>query len=594
MILSAEQARERIKSPTNNESIRQAIKYESRLEFHTQKVVDERYLSKYWWSFKSWINQVLTDDKYNRFLQLVRLPFSNVEFTDGIFSEFEKVFDTNNPYREDVFSDNDNEVFFKKWYEENYGDYFRQHSLEILKTNPCSVMYIDATAVDNVKMPTCMFINMRDVIDVVNNKDNKCEYFIFKTYNYQIEDEIFEEVAVQVDDKYCRVFTMDNDPRLVKEIEHDYGQTPARSFWSSNLNHNDYIIKDNPIAGSLGNLDYLLLKTVGKDYANLYASYPIVVHTEIHCDYTDFANNKKCQDGWLVDAGGLYNADSHNGINKPTVPEPCPKCAGKRTMFAGNEVTVPAPTVDNPEIKDPVKFVPIPTDSLEFIQTELAKYKEGIWLNSVGKATDLIGKESMNEKQVNAAFESKKTVLLNIAKNLAKAEQWKRSMMAKILFPNTFIESVVDYGDEFFIRSLEDLQKEKETAKKNGASNSELMAIQKQIINTKFKNNPKIKEKMNLLLNLEPFPTSSIQEVREMFNDGIVLKEDVIKKIRFQNYIDQFERENGDILEFGSEQDFNNQVKLINQTIDNYVTNDVRRYQDPSESRPVDGNLQEE
>ena len=99
---------------------------------------------------------------------------------------------------------------------------------------------------------------------------------------------------------------------------------------------------------------------------------------------------------------------------------------------------------------------------------------------------------------------------------------------------------------------------------------------------------------MNLLLNLEPFPTSSIQEVREMFNEGIALREDVIKKIRFQNYIDQFERENGDILEFGSEQDFNNQVKLINQTIDNYVKNDVRRYQDPSESRPVDGNPQEE
>ena len=109
-------------------------------------------------------------------------------------------------------------------------------------------------------------------------------------------------------------------------------------------------------------------------------------------------------------------------------------------------------------------------------------------------------------------------------------------------------------------------------AKDNGASEAELDAISQQIIEVEYRNNPLIMQRMIILKQLEPYPHKTQNEVVTLFDKGLLDKNKVILKLNFSSYIDRFERENINIIAFGTNLSLQDKVNTIYKKLLEYVT----------------------
>jgi hypothetical protein len=83
---------------------------------------------------------------------------------------------------------------------------------------------------------------------------------------------------------------------------------------------------------------------------------------------------------------------------------------------------------------------------------------------------------------------------------------------------------------------------------------------------------------MLILRELEPYPHLTLSEVAEYHGKGIISNEDLAVKLNFSNFVRKFERENANILDFGSEIDFYKKIDIIKQTFNDYA----ERQQNPA------------
>ena len=104
-----------------------------------------------------------------------------------------------------------------------------------------------------------------------------------------------------------------------------------------------------------------------------------------------------------------------------------------------------------------------------------------------------------------------------------------------------------------------------------GASEAELDAIMQQILEVEYQNNPIILQRMQILRQLEPYPNKTLQEITSLYDKGLLNINFIKLKINFSELISKFERENIDIVEFGSTLPFNEKIKIIKDKLLDYV-----------------------
>ena len=109
-------------------------------------------------------------------------------------------------------------------------------------------------------------------------------------------------------------------------------------------------------------------------------------------------------------------------------------------------------------------------------------------------------------------------------------------------------------------------------AKSAGLDDVVLDMLQEQFWATKYRNNPEAQQRVNILLHLEPFRHLSKAEVRDMYGADQIEYEDFYLKQNFSSLIMRFERENTDVLSFGSALSFDAKINRIRETILSYVT----------------------
>jgi hypothetical protein len=158
--------------------------------------------------------------------------------------------------------------------------------------------------------------------------------------------------------------------------------------------------------------------------------------------------------------------------------------------------------------------------------------------------------------------------------NFEIIEKWTLETMAKIRYgEDELINVIVDYGDRFFLKSIETLQEELTSAKNSGMPDSFIIDIVEQMIETKYKNDTTQIQRNKLLLHLEPLPTRSIEDMIEI-NKNFTLSEDVVnKKINFNTLIKRFEREYGSIEKYRQDSTFETRINDIEEILNNYLEN---------------------
>ena len=396
------------------------------------------------------------------------------------------------------------------------------------------------------------------------------DYIVFRRH-----DEI-----VALDDETYRVW---EDKKHTGQIEgmpkveapHDLGYCPARFFWNEPISLDEPDVKASPLSAELESLDWFAFFHISKRQLDLMGAYPILSGYEQSCDFTNAENGDYCDGGFLRDKEGRYRLDMAGLLLR------CPKCGNKRILWAGSFVEIPIPSVDEkqPDLRNPVQMLTVDRNALDYNVDEEKRLREEIITAVVGQEELITNRDAFNEQQVQANFENVTTVLNRIKKGFEAAQQWVDETVCRLRYGRYFISAKINYGTEFFLQTADDLRQRYKAAKEAGAPEAELDMMQNRILETEYRNDPMQLRRMILLAELEPFRHLSRQEVTDMFDKNLISEQDLRIKLNFPNFVRRFERENTNILDFGSEVNYQKKIETI--------VAEFRRYADEQKPEPA-------
>lgn len=571
MYLTLEKIRERLTKPLHKNEIDIAVNHQDRLRLHCDVKTESKdcYANKSLNQFLAFVKNILTEDKYRLFLTLLRYPIVTNDVTDIIFDKLARIFDGRNPSFDYRFTDAE---LLADWqaYRTNVlkePAVWQTLGWSNFKTEINSVLIVDVAQSQNADKPEPYFywLPIGNVIDFSTDNEGNIEDIIFND----------NDKIVAIDNVSYKVYRKAEGDAIRLEVEnpHDLGYCPARFFWNVPLSLSTPNVKKSPLTKELEKLDWYLFFLISKRHLDMYGSYPIYSGYEANCDYTDEINHTHCEHGFLKNEQDQYVFDSAGVLMQ------CPKCGKHKINGAGSFIEIPIPSAPNaegyaytPDLKNPVQMLSVDRNSLDYNAEECDRLKNEIITACIGTDTNVLADNAVNEMQVEATFESQSSILNRIKEGFEQAQQFIDETICRLRYGNQFISATINYGTDFFILTPAELRERYKTAKDAGASESELDSLQSQIIETEYRNDAQRQQRMKLLAEIEPYRHLSIAEMRELLNNGIIGREDMVVKVNFSNYIKRFERENGDINAYVMNGDYADRIEQIEATLKSYVS----------------------
>jgi hypothetical protein len=582
MALELEEIKEHLKDQSKKSEISKAIKHENRLRFHTESYLSPSDLQQPVTDFLNWVKSLLPKDKYQVFLSLFSLPTPTVQLTGSIFTELERVFDGRNASVTYQFTDSELNDDWEEYRKDdlNYPEVWRKKGWDSVKTSINSVLIVDlpAESLNATPEPYFYFLDISKVLDYSTTGEDM-DWIIFSQGD--------KKIAV-FDDASFRVFELDKNGQIIDtpvvDSPHDLGYCPAKFFWSTELNQKQPDLKKSPLTPQLGNLDWLLFFSISKRHLDLYAPYPIYSTYEADCDFANGETGSYCDGGFLRNEDEKYIV-----LGAENVLMKCPVCSDKRLAGVGTYIEVPVPeSKDDPDLRDPVTITSIDRESLDYNVEEVKRLADEVFKHVVGSGGEVQQKKALNEIQVQANFESKTSILNSLKPNLEKARKFVDKTICKLRYGTRFIGASISMGTEFYIASTSELYEQYKTAKTNGASDAELDAINSKIIETEHRTNPVAMQRMSILKQLEPYRHFTFTDLMNLESRNL-LSEDLLQvKLNFNIFVERFERENTNIIEFGSDIEFHTKIELINKQLLSYGTESTGKLKKP-EPEPKTG-----
>lgn len=587
--LSNEEAIKLIKTPQYAAELRRAKDKKVRHALHTEaETEDVTFRHPAHTRFLLWVERLLdSEENFRRFKSLYRPPLITNEFTESIFSQFQKIFEAENPFEKFSFKNPELEGDFAE-YRRKIGDlnFWETQGFETFQNSIDNVLVVDLPRLDpeyenrpaeDYPRPYYYILDIHDIIDLCNTRvkssdpDDSVPYY-FKT-EYVIFRDKANEVCVFDDTFYRRYLYGENqsEPTLLGEpVAHGLGYCPARSFWTTPLNSKTNILKANPITKSLSELDWLLFYDISAKYLKLYAPFPIYAVYKGRCNYKDQATDKKCIDGYLYP----FNTSNQAPIIG-TSRIRCPRCSNKMRTGAGNIIELPVPQEDNKHdlMANPIKVIGAEETSVATVNEEINTKKQNIYAACVGIGGDEKNDQAKNELQIEAGFESQTNVLLKGKRNFEIIKLFALETIARLRYQDQFISGTLDLGDQFFV--TDDTAELEEYQKGVAAKlpSYDLQMRRDKINATRYRNQPDQYERYNILKNVDPFPDMDIDAVLNLADKkpDLIDPLELLIKVNLNRFIARFERENADINVFASNSDFDKKINLIKDRLIDYA-----------------------
>lgn len=573
MGLSLDEIKKRVTEPRKRATISRAVYHQNRINFHAQTRVTSFDICQPVTDFLAFVGNLLPHDKFKMFKTLFRYPVKTNEVTGICFDKLSRIFDGRNPAFNYQFMNSDQR---DDW------EYYRQDVLhepevwsnkgwEFFQTEINSVLVVDMPTEqspgDKYPQPYFYWLPIASVIDYrANPTTGLMDWIIFR------QDD--KRIAV-IDDEQYRIFREadnGNIGELLVENPHDLGYCPARFFWTEPLSLKEPDIKQSPLTKQLEALDWFLFYHISKRHLDLYGSYPIYSGYEQSCDFSNAENGDYCDGGFLKDKQGFYRLDAAGLLQR------CPKCGESRINGVGSFVEIPIPDGDKqPDLRNPVQMLTVDRQSLDYNVEEEERLKNNIITSVVGTNEEITTRDALNEQQVLANFESQSTILNRVKKGFEAAQQFVDETVCRLRYGGLFVSAKVNYGTEFYLSNATELRERYSKAKESGASEAELDALQNQILETEYRNNPTQLQRMLILAELEPYRHLTRNEVLDLYSRQIIGETDMRVKLNFSTFVRRFEREFLNILEFGYNMPFNRKIEFITNKLNDYASESRNR-----------------
>lgn len=567
MALELKQIKQILQQPSKKQTIQKAVRLQKRLRFHTETSIALSDINAPATAFLDWVKGLLPKDKYNVFLQLFKYPLPTSAVAEDVYRELERVFYSRNSSSIYQFSSSELLEDWMNYRKEVLKEptVWKTVGWKKMQVSPNSVLIVDLPKEQVTPRPEPYFywLEIDDVVDyTVNERDcSRLDWIVFRQPENRLA--VFDIDSI-------RVFQLNEKQEItaiLTEAKHDLGYCPARFFWSTQLNEKNKDLKKNPITKELSNLDWYLFFALSKQHLDLYAPYPIYSAYEASCDFENSETGDYCDGGFLRNSNGEYKMLSNGAIEK------CPCCSEKRVAGPGSFLEVPIPNQSEgvADMRNPVQITTIDKNSLEYNVNECIRLRDDIIVSVVGSGGTVSEKEAINETQVAANFESKTSVLNALKTNFEEAQKFVEDTVCKLRYGASFISSSINWGTEFYVFTVTELYAKYKQAKENGATNSELDAISQQILEVEYRNNPLLLQRMLILKQLEPLPHKTFDEVMSLKEAGLITDQQARLKLNFISYIERFERENMNILEFASKIPLRDKINIISNKLIEYA-----------------------
>lgn len=560
-LLSA-QVKELIKAPPHQEVLKKCIRHEERLKLHVEPVLNKKDANKANDRLLQSVKDFLPSEKYTRFEQLYQYPLPTNEITDSIFSELKRAINGEGSSTTIKLAAETQEQQFRDYLKENKHDNFwKNEAWEAFKCSIHSVLIIDQPSEQVVPpKPYCYLLDIKQVIDMdVKSNDAPCEYIIFR-------DSVNNDFVYAFDDTFYRTFKKEENSEyvLISEVPHEIGYCPAKPFWNTNLNSCDNIQKLGAITKSLAQLDRIVFWEISIEYYNTYGVFPVIWAYEQ-------ATNEENEEG-----SDMLDLETMGGIDLPLehyhpayqaevmgATNTWRESKGKKLLGSGSFWTIPAPA-DNQDadLRDPFGYLQIQVDSLTFASDYLQDRKDMVFTYCVGRGKEPKNDQAKNEKQIQSAFESTTNILNWIADNFEISEQWVIKTKAIIIFGREAVETIeVKRGRKYYLKTARELTEEYKEEKGAGLPMYIISETRKSIAETKYKNNQEMIMRMKILSDLEPYADLSNDEIMKL---GQLLNPQLVRlKLNFNHYIRRFEREELNLVRFGSLTSYSQKIILL-------------------------------
>lgn len=536
--------------------------HQMRIKFHTVKRVtsfNSPYISIPLTQFLAMVENILPHDKFVLFKALFRYPIKTNEITEICFDKLSRIFDGRNPaYNYQFVSaaqrDDWEQYRISRLHEP---DIWATKGWEFFKSEINSVLIVDVPREQTTELPEPYFywLPIDDVLSYsADPTTGEMRYIAFRRRD---EIVVLDDASYRVWDDKKHIGRIEGLPKV--EALHDLGYCPARFFWDEPISLDEPDIKASPLSAVLESLDWFEFFHISKRQLDLMGAYPILSGYEQSCDFSNAENGDYCDGGFLRDKQGHYRLDMAGMMMR------CPKCGNKRIVGAGSFVEIPVPNKEEgqPDLRNPVQILHVDRNALDYNVEEERRLREDIITAVVGQEEIVTNRDALNEQQVQANFENVTTILNRVKKGFEAAQQWADSTICRLRYGEDFLSANINYGTEFYLYSADELRKRYAAAKLAGASETELDMMQRQILETEYRNDPMQLRRSLLLSELEPLRHMSRTEVSELYGKGLVSETDLRIKLNFPNYVRRFERENTNLLDFGTAIPYKRKIDIV-------------------------------
>lgn len=313
-------------------------------------------------------------------------------------------------------------------------------------------------------------------------------------------------------------------------------------------------------------------------------------------------------------ASPLDNPDAGAYGNPRTAGVVCKTCNGEKVVAEWKRdptKSITVPIAENQEnglgkIEAPGGYIMTPVESLDAQRVELDYKSDAIEKSILG----VKGLLERKDKQQTAAgqqidLQPVADLLDSFSANGEQVATWLMNMLLSIKFKDNFVSAQQVWGRDYFLKTESQLTEELSCAKKDGAPSSYVKDIIRELIMTRYEANPSAAQRSLMLLDLEPFPAFTVQEVLNMNSGtmvnnkidpnansqvkatnpiGIVPERKIQFKIFFNDLIDEFERDYESILSFESEKEYKIRIKDIKKILNEILDQQINEYNYDSEN----------
>jgi hypothetical protein len=553
MLLNESQVIKLIKNKSNQLGMMQA--YESRLKVMSEPLFFTELESETGWSeIKLAIRNSITPEKYQKVLQYFSYPLAIVSISDDILEDLNRVFNGRNANFNIQYPNKRAEAQAQELlYMLNTRKYIEKVGRRAFKCKPQTIIVVDK---DAMGVPYYVTVELDKLMSYeLTPCKQHFKYIIFHHSEGTDEMGSYKKIAFYDDEYYRVVEVRDKKYSLILESPHNLGYCPARWFVDDPLNTKDDVKRYAPLAKVLGSMSEWQQFHAYSYYAEHYGVFPVVEYAAAVCE------NEFCVNGWVSEP-------MENG--EMSTPTSCTTCSANKFSGAGTAIKI-NPKIDNDEndVSGYFRFISPPTGNLEFEQTKQDQRENFIKVNTTG-FNDMMNKEAVNADQVRSLMEDRKKPLLKLAGILNRLHKWLVETSVKLAI-DTQVKVHANYGTEWFLLTEAQLQELFVGAKAAGMPESEIDQIYKLLIETKYKGDPQTVHKLMIENNLNPAPYSTIEECYKKAEQGVMAADDLYIKANFTKFVSKFERENGSIVQFGSDITFQQKIDIIYNTFKNYV-----------------------